>query len=1051
MAAFALGKYVSAIAFLLFGSLFAVIGYRRGWWDTDQEDQHTQRDLATIAFLYALFIAIVIFKAHVLSFVFDGFPYDGPFQSFNPLRRLHQGELPYIDFHYFHGTFLPVLMWPIFEFLGANLYASEMSRQILDLGVFCAGVWVCGRLLFSVREERHLFFVGYLLIIISNTVLTDLQNPLFSIHAQITRAAPQFLAMVAGYVVFSEVFSGASMFRQALLAFAFGGITALAVLVTNEQGIYLFASLLVVVGIRVLRAARATEAFVIFAAIIGSFGLCLAAAEWMADGQGPLYQLKQVARDQVWYFGTFPNIFLTGLDDLAEAEGIYKLPRAIARLMFAIIILWLPIALSGSIRLTARGGALIGAISYGIFALGSLTGYFGLHYFDPLLRALILATAVCILTYRSLDAGSTISVVRPFSAVLRFWVSHSRPLLLSVSGLSVVAVMWTAKPWALAELLRDAQRLPVDPVLGVKLPDDRAPLNSRWSERLDAVVGRAILRGKGVVLPQRSFSAPTAAGVEGPFRNGLLHVACLTANQLPAVAIAPGNVLRVFSGEYRHDFSILLYDYITKQICVELADGGATNILIRAREQNRILTAHLVSDSALRRREALVVTTDFNETGSHKFNGIYGDRAAVILKVEGKRQLVTRGYLPQPGESLRFPYSGERQVKAVYSTGYVELDSGNLDPYLDGYPQPIAINGKSPKYTSRDPAASFFEATVRSVNTLLLMSPGDARRIGVGETIKARFANRWAKVKNKSSLGIVALDGYYPATTNAWLYPLNYWVEWVGASNDWRYDKKEGAGMSLDVPAVWSLYSGIPDAIVGSLNPSGVDYVIHALGTARGKYPEEFRAVRPEWFVTLRSMPSPIYNRWLLNMNWSLILDALASYDVSAATQYAVYWKRRDEPRSVSFGLERELDSGIVTREIAGCRARGDTRYLNVTVDYTTENRLRNIPVLGRLPRYLVTMEGAVFGVPVSVPPYETSFSFPVPFNCEQGQGHFVGKVMGLGKGFASFNIRKVSVRPITSHYAQLNVLFMRDERSRRPRVASWGKALSDVLLPKSS
>ena len=65
---------------------------------------------------------------------------DGPFQLFNPLRRIAAGQTGGTDFQYFHGLALPYLHYPLYALLGRDFFASEVARysvsQVAYLGAF---------------------------------------------------------------------------------------------------------------------------------------------------------------------------------------------------------------------------------------------------------------------------------------------------------------------------------------------------------------------------------------------------------------------------------------------------------------------------------------------------------------------------------------------------------------------------------------------------------------------------------------------------------------------------------------------------------------------------------------------------------------------------------------------------------------------------------------------------------------------------------------------------------------------------------------------------
>lgn len=72
-----------------------------------------------------------------VSLWFDGYPDNGPFQVFDPLRRIAAGQVGGRDFMFFHGIGLPYLHYPLFAlFGGKTLIASELSRQLTSFALF---------------------------------------------------------------------------------------------------------------------------------------------------------------------------------------------------------------------------------------------------------------------------------------------------------------------------------------------------------------------------------------------------------------------------------------------------------------------------------------------------------------------------------------------------------------------------------------------------------------------------------------------------------------------------------------------------------------------------------------------------------------------------------------------------------------------------------------------------------------------------------------------------------------------------------------------------
>lgn len=75
-----------------------------------------------------------------VSQYFDGFIANGPFQLFNPLRRIANGQTAGVDFQFFHGIGVPFLHYPLFALFGKSLFASELSRNLTSLICFLSSL-----------------------------------------------------------------------------------------------------------------------------------------------------------------------------------------------------------------------------------------------------------------------------------------------------------------------------------------------------------------------------------------------------------------------------------------------------------------------------------------------------------------------------------------------------------------------------------------------------------------------------------------------------------------------------------------------------------------------------------------------------------------------------------------------------------------------------------------------------------------------------------------------------------------------------------------------
>src|SRR3954468_17407951 len=85
---------------------------------------------------------VVTFVVMVVSFAsfaadtvfhFKDSPLDGPFQLFNGLRRIANGQRLGGTFQVFHGPGVPYLHYLPFRLFGGSFLASEFSRQFVSV------------------------------------------------------------------------------------------------------------------------------------------------------------------------------------------------------------------------------------------------------------------------------------------------------------------------------------------------------------------------------------------------------------------------------------------------------------------------------------------------------------------------------------------------------------------------------------------------------------------------------------------------------------------------------------------------------------------------------------------------------------------------------------------------------------------------------------------------------------------------------------------------------------------------------------------------------
>jgi hypothetical protein len=180
-------------------------------------------------------------------------------------------------------------------------------------------------------------------------------------------------------------------------------------------------------------------------------------------------------------------------------------------------------------------------------------------------------------------------------------------------------------------------------------------------------------------------------------------------------------------------------------------------------------------------------------------------------------------------------------------------------------------------------------------------------------------------------------------------------------------------------PKLWSTYSTIVESDAGIFHPS-FDYLIHALGSRnRAAYVNAFIGTQPALVQTVRPTHT-IYEEWLEENHWEFYRELLRRYRLDSNSDWTFFWARRDSvfddrPTTILEGAFPPGQAGIALGVDA---PPFDYTLLEVRLRYHVRNPWRVVPVIGSLPRYLVTIDSAVNRTPLSLAPYETVRTFPI-------------------------------------------------------------------------
>lgn len=212
----------------------------------------------------------------------------------------------------------------------------------------------------------------------------------------------------------------------------------------------------------------------------------------------------------------------------------------------------------------------------------------------------------------------------------------------------------------------------------------------------------------------------------------------------------------------------------------------------------------------------------------------------------------------------------------------------------------------------------------------------------------------------------------YTTTTTSGMKLSDKWEHYVDTLHS-----AVPAGASL-----WSTYVSLPEAEAGTFNPSGYDYIIHALGpTRRAEYSQRFIANPPQFVQTIRH-DFTRYEEWLQMEHWDWYQWVLANYRFKAISPHSVVWERstegalvnpNDQPWLATVdrpGQEMSLDA--LPADLP------DGTIVTVEVEYHAYSLFEKIPLVNRLPRYLVAAHASANDIPASLPAYRTAWQFPV-------------------------------------------------------------------------
>jgi hypothetical protein len=331
----------------------------------------------TAAFLALILLWVAAYLLDALKVVlsFDPDLADGPFQMFNPLRRIAAGQRGGVDFQYFHGLGVPYLHYPIFAAAGKDLFASELARQLVGIVQLVGGFLV----LFAGATRRVLPTLG---LTAAALVLADQLLGSGMTYPGHSQAGVRSLAPV---LLVGLLLANLRPLWEAVLA---GAIAGIGLLLGTEHGVAAVVMLgLVWVRRRWTKHPGGSLRWAVLAAVafVTTAG-CLLIAIGGPDGAAAAmrYAFRDLPADQFWYFGAPPNVFPYKWEHLYARSLLLGYAGPV--LVVAAVLLgwvsrdrgWRPV---GIVLLAGLAAGVLGAVGY--------LGYMSAHYLGPPLRMMI--------------------------------------------------------------------------------------------------------------------------------------------------------------------------------------------------------------------------------------------------------------------------------------------------------------------------------------------------------------------------------------------------------------------------------------------------------------------------------------------------------------------------------------------------------------------------------------------------------------------------------------------------------------------------------------
>ena len=182
-----------------------------------------------------------------------------------------------------------------------------------------------------------------------------------------------------------------------------------------------------------------------------------------------------------------------------------------------------------------------------------------------------------------------------------------------------------------------------------------------------------------------------------------------------------------------------------------------------------------------------------------------------------------------------------------------------------------------------------------------------------------------------------------------WLSP-----KWQGSVNI-AYDLKQQLQNTPAQKKMLSTYTTGMDTIIGAINPTQIDYIIHALGEkARKQYLTKWQEFQPKYITTLRE-DAYSWETWSRRANWWFYREFMPNYQLVEATFYNLIWQRLDQKTYTQYPTVNCQISTLtndrvelIINSFPKNNTQGRIYYIDLTLNYNLAVQPTLTPLIGK-------------------------------------------------------------------------------------------------------